>query len=137
MRHKVSKKKSRDFFKGVCTYLESIGAANTETFEDIEQRTYQLWVTTAGPVRFIVKPETDSELMTVYARFEYPECAKRFSCLSPRLNSYSGKWNFHFDNVWPAEDALRAFTYEVNRIFPEDLRSLLQDSLIGKSASHT
>lgn len=132
MRRKVSKKKSHDFFKGVCIYLESIGAVNTETLEDIEQRTYQLWVTIAGPVRFIVKPETDSELMTVYARFEHPECAKQFSCLSPRLNSYSGKWNFHFDNVWPAENALHAFMDEVNWIFPEELHSLLQDSLSRK-----
>jgi len=45
------------------------------------------------------------------------EMAKKFLPHGPgeRLNSHSGKWNFHFERV-PAEEALAAFRTELEPI---------------------
>lgn len=52
-------------------------------------------------------------------RFEEPDRAKAFLPHGPgqRLNSYSGKWNFHYGRV-TADEALAAFRAELEPLLP-------------------
>ena len=87
----ATKKQQSEFNKNVIDYITSIGAVknlNANVYG------YEL-MTKAGILLITVHEPEKSEIFSIYCRFEDEKKAFEVLGDDERLNSYSGKWNFH------------------------------------------
>jgi hypothetical protein len=71
-----------------------------------------------------------SELVTIFTRFDQPALAvKRFP---HEVNSYSGKWNFHFDKKsCTAESVFACFEADLAKTFDDKARAIAAAGLVA------
>lgn len=59
---------------------------------------------------------------SLYGRFENPEQACAIfggrTSLTGAVNPYSGKWNHHYDNMHPIDDAVKYIVKQITRALP-------------------
>jgi len=86
----ATKKQQEQFNKDVIAYIESVGAKKA----DNEVCRYEL--DTKAGVLFFYIPETEKcDIFSIFCRFEDHKKAFEVIGNDERLNSYTGKWNFH------------------------------------------
>lgn len=103
----ATKKQHEQFNKSVEKYLISIGGNKVDT--QCFGFRYKL-NTLAGELFVSCHEAENSEVFSVYCRFEQPERAKEVLSKweQDRLNPYSGKWNYHQRNASYLLNGLKA-----------------------------
>lgn len=87
----ATKKQQSEFNKNVIDYITGIGAVE---IHNANVYGYEL-MTKAGVLLITVHEPEKSEVFSIYCRFEDEKKAFEILGDNERLNSYSGKWNFH------------------------------------------
>lgn len=87
----ATKKQQSEFNKNVIDYITSIGAV-----KNLNSNVYGYELMTKAGILLITLHEPEkSEIFSIYCRFEDEKKAFEVLGDDERLNSYSGKWNFH------------------------------------------
>lgn len=105
------KKERTKLRKLFLAWLESVGGAKNTAFL---AGMYEWMVPTrAGALVLNLHDDDDA----IFSRFEHPDKAARLIPASwGNLNTYSGKWNYHFDRSFTAESAMKRFTEDFERV---------------------
>ena len=105
----ISKKDTKKFYDKVISYLKSIDAVEKEKKED--RVVYELELGDKLKLEVILHID-DSSVYSIFARFnDVKEAVDKYSdIIKGRVNSYSGKFNFHGAD---GEELLKDFKNEI------------------------
>ena len=91
----IGKVRQAKFVKNITTFLNSVGAVKVNSRADY-YLSYEI-NTKAGKLSINIDTSY-SIIFSIFTRFEEVEKAKQILGNSTRLNSYCGKWNFHYNS---------------------------------------
>lgn len=105
----ATKKQQQAFYEDVLEFIVNAGAQNRYIGEMCTN--YKL-NTKAGELFIFLETPQTSKVFSICTRFEDVQKAKEFlpHGTNDRLNTYSGKWNFH---TWTATECLTRFKKEL------------------------
>ena len=105
----ATKKQQSEFNKNVIDYITGIGAVEIHN-----ANVYGYELNTKAGILLIALDEPErSEVFSIYCRFEDEKKAFEVLGDDERLNSYTGKWNFH-NGI--AESALNNLKREISHL---------------------